>query len=73
MAQVAKRHPRDGQKRNDYVASKIAHMRRIGVIVRKDGGYGCCGGAAPDWLVDEQKEEAKRLFAAWLRMRPTAA
>jgi len=38
-----------------YVQSKIDHMRRMGLITRKDGGRGMHGGAAPDWLVDAQK------------------
>jgi len=43
-----------------YVESKIEHMRRTGLITKKDGGYGRNGGACPDWLVTEQKEEDKR-------------
>lgn len=69
--QVSPRHPRDGVKRHDYVSSKIGHMRRIGVIVRKDGGYGHNGGAAPDWLVDQQKDDDARV--AKYRMRHSTA
>jgi hypothetical protein len=43
-----------------FVLSKIEYMRRTGLITKKDGGYGRNGGACPDWLVTEQKEEAKR-------------
>ena len=43
-----------------YVQSKVDHMRRTGLITKKDGGFGMNGGAAPDWLVTEQKETAKR-------------
>lgn len=43
-----------------YVQSKIDHMRRTGMVTKKDGGYGMNGGAAPDWLVAEQRENEKR-------------
>jgi len=55
-----------------YVARKIAHMRRIGVIVRKDGGFGQNGGAAPDWLVDQQKDERERIAKYRMRNQPSA-
>lgn len=46
---VAKRHPNDGKMRYDYVESKIAHMKRIGVVSAKSTGrHPKTGGACPD-------------------------
>ena len=45
----------------EYINSKIEHMRRMGLIASKTGGYGRNGGAAPDWLVTQQKEDSERV------------
>jgi len=46
---VAKRHPKDGKLRDDYVESKIAHLKRIGVVSAKSTGrHPKTGGACPD-------------------------
>ena len=37
----------------DYVLKKIAHLKRVGL----GGGIGKNGGAAPDWLIQQQQKE----------------
>lgn len=44
----------------DYVFKKISHLRRNGLIAAGKTGLGMNGGAAPDWLVAEQVERAKK-------------
>lgn len=39
-----------------YVESKIAHMKRVGLVAANSTGYGEHGGACPDWLKQVQKE-----------------
>lgn len=39
-----------------YVASKIAHMKRLGLVSGSSTGIGKHGGACPDWLKAEQKK-----------------
>jgi hypothetical protein len=46
----------------EYIQKKIDHLRRLGLVNSKTGGYGKNGGAAPDWLVANQKEDDKRLY-----------
>jgi hypothetical protein len=43
--------------RNDfiYIEQKIEHLKRAGLVGPKSTGIGFNGGAAPDWLVAEQK------------------
>jgi hypothetical protein len=62
---VFKGHPKDGHRRFDYISRKIDHMRRLGLSVNKSySGFGMHGGAAPDWLIDEQKAAMKALMKA---------
>lgn len=44
-------------KRGDweYIQRKIDHLKRVGLVQGKSAGLGFNGGAAPDWLVSEQK------------------
>lgn len=39
-----------------YIAKKVSHLRRLGLITGKNSGIGKNGGAAPDWLITEQKQ-----------------
>lgn len=58
-----KGHPNDGVKRyghDGFVDRKIAHMKRLGLIVRHSG-YGENGGAIPDALYDAQQEAKKEI------------
>ena len=40
-----------------YVSNKIAHMKRMGLVSASSPGIGKHGGAAPDWLIQSQKEK----------------
>lgn len=42
-----------------YVAMKISHMRRVGLIGSQGPCVGQNGGACPDWLATLQEENAK--------------
>ena len=42
-----------------YIAKKVAHMKRMGLVSGQSTGIGKHGGAAPDWLISRQKEEQK--------------
>ncbi len=45
----------------NYIMRKIAHMKRIGLVSNSSAGRGRNGGAAPDWLIaDQKKEDDKR-------------
>jgi hypothetical protein len=44
----------------EYVARKLAHMKRIGLAC----GIGRNGGAAPQWLIDKQRADIERERAA---------
>lgn len=54
----------------DYVHSKIRHLKRMGLVSNQSTGVGFHGGAAPDWLVQEQKARrkayAEKRDVAWL-------
>lgn len=54
-------------KMDSYVAKKISHLKRAGLVSASSTGFGLNGGAAPDWLVSEQKERRKALEAAQFR------
>lgn len=41
---------------DNYIARKIVHMNRMGV----PASQGIYGGACPNWLTEQRKEEAKR-------------
>ena len=43
-----------------YVASKISHLKRMGLVSSGSKGIGKHGGAAPDWLISQQNETTKR-------------
>lgn len=40
-----------------YVQKKIAHLKRIGLVSQNSPGIGKNGGAAPDWLIKQQRGE----------------
>lgn len=42
---------------NKYVASKVAHLKRLGLVTGKSSGIGKHGGACPDWLADIQRNQ----------------
>lgn len=50
-----------------YIASKVAHLKRTGMVTGSSTGIGQSGGAAPDWLItlqrQRQEEYAKRRAA----------
>lgn len=45
---------------DDYVSSKIQHLKRVGLIVGNHDGRGLNGGACPTHLYKTQKEEFAR-------------
>ena len=56
-----------------YIVSKIEHMKRLGLVSSHSTGVGFHGGAAPDWLVQEQKAQReannKRRANEWAMRR----
>lgn len=44
---------------NNYIESKINHMKRSGLVMGKHNGLGRNGGACPTWLHQIQKSEDK--------------
>lgn len=50
-----------------YVLRKIFHLNRTGLVSASSTGIGLNGGAAPDWLVSEQKERRKAFEKAQFR------
>lgn len=52
---------------DSYVSRKIAHLKRTGLVSGMQTGFGLNGGAAPDWLVSEQKERRKAFEKVQLR------
>jgi len=55
----------------------IAHLKRAGLVSASSTGFGFNGGAAPDWLVSEQKAKReamrKKREREWLRRQTEAA
>lgn len=47
----------------DYRSQKIVHLKRAGLVSNNRPGIGMNGGAAPDWLVEQQEADRKKAAA----------